>query len=105
MISLAGGVAEAIYRGERQDVLRFAKSHCNIDVDLENVKEVLGDLRRLTGIRYDARDFVGPTVKLLQTHWRAVEALAAALIEDHYVGGERVEKLVARISPISYGVK
>jgi hypothetical protein len=102
---VAGGVAEAIYRGERQDVLRFAKSHCNVDVDLENVKEVLGDLRRLTGIHYDARDFVGATVKLLQTHWRAVEALATELIEDHYVCGERVEKLVARVAPISYGVK
>ena len=85
-------------------MLAFAKSHCNIDVDLENVKEVLGDLRHLTCIHYDARDFVGATVKLLQTHWRAVEALAAALIEDHYVCGERIEKLVARVVPISYGV-
>jgi putative ABC transport system substrate-binding protein len=58
-------------------------------------------LRRLTGIHYDARDFVGATVKPLQTHWRAVEALAAELIEDR----ERVEKLVARIVPISYGMK
>ena len=59
VIELAGGVAEAIYRSERrkEEVLRFAIRHCCIGTDLKRARAVLGDLRRLTGVRFDAQPF------------------------------------------------
>ena len=63
VVELAGGVAEAVFRGERrrQEVLAFAESNCCIDADLERAAAVLSELRRLTGVRPDAQPFVGPS--------------------------------------------
>ena len=43
VIELAGGIAEAIYRGERRsrEVLRFAALHCSIDAGLKQTAAVL----------------------------------------------------------------
>jgi hypothetical protein len=49
VVHLAGGIAEAICRGERPG---FAKLNCNADADL--AAAVLADLRKLTGRRLRA---------------------------------------------------
>jgi hypothetical protein len=56
VVHLAGGIAEAISRGERRKhaVLRFAKLSCNADADLKLAAAVLADLRKLTGRRLRA---------------------------------------------------
>ena len=84
VIHLAGGISEAIYRGERcrGEVLRFAEANCCVEADMTKAAAVLGDLFRLTGYRFRAQDFAGRTMEMLTTNWRAVEALASALIEN-----------------------
>ena len=94
IIHLAGGISEAIHRGVRHEVLRFAEAYCEVDADMEQARAVLGDLRRLTGYRFEARDFAGRTLEMLEAHWPAVEALAAALIENRRIEGERVEQII-----------
>ena len=93
IVELAGGIAEAIHRGERrkQEVLAFATRQCSIDVDLQRAADVLGDLRRLTGYRLDAQHFADRTLTMLEAHWPAV---ATALIEDRRIEGERVERII-----------
>ena len=80
-IELAGGIAEAIYRGERRtrEVLAFARAYCNVDVDLERARAVLSDLLRLMTYDFVAQDFAERTLGLLLDNWPAVEALATAL--------------------------
>jgi len=39
---------------------------------------VLAELRRLTGYRFEAPDFVERTLALLLTHWPALDAVASA---------------------------
>jgi hypothetical protein len=96
VIHLAGGIAEAVACGERRagEVLRFARLHSAIDVDLERARAVLGDLFRLTGHRYDAEHFAGRTLDMLTTHWRAVEALAAALVVHRRIEGAQVKAII-----------
>jgi hypothetical protein len=53
---------------------------------------VLGDLFRLTGVRFDAKPFAERTLTMLLSHWSAVEALPSALIETRRIKGEDVEK-------------
>jgi hypothetical protein len=96
VIHLSGGIAEAIHRGERRksEVLAFALRHCCIDADLRLAADVLSELRRLTGYRFEARDFVGRTLTMLLEHRPAVEALAEALIEDGRIEGQDVERII-----------
>ena len=96
VIELAGGIAEACHRGERRRraILAFAESHCAIDADLERAAAVLGDLFRLTGVRYDAQPFAERALALLSANWCAVTALASALVEDRRIEGERVEAII-----------
>jgi hypothetical protein len=61
---------------------------------LEQARAVLGDLRRLTGYRYDEQRFAERALALLLTHWPAVEALASALVEDRRIEGDRVERII-----------
>ena len=56
---------------------------------------MLGDLRRLTGYRFEPQDFVEQTMTMLLANWRAVTALASALVEDRRIEGERVERIIA----------
>jgi hypothetical protein len=58
-IELAGGLAEAVYCGERRarEALAFAELHCSIDDDLTRAAPVLADLFRLTGCRFDMQEF------------------------------------------------
>jgi hypothetical protein len=97
-IHLAGGISEAIRRGERRPhgVLRFAESCCAIDEDLRRADDVLRELRRLTGYRFEARDFVEPTMTLGLQHWGSVTAPAEALVESGRIEGERVEEIIDR---------
>lgn len=96
VIELAGGIAEACHRGERRRraILAFAESHCAIDADLERAAAVLGDLFRLTGVRYDAQPFAERALALLSANWCAVTALASALVEDRRIEGDRVEAII-----------
>jgi hypothetical protein len=50
VVHLAGGISEAIFRGERcqGEVLRLAEGHCCVDDDLTKATDVLAELRRLT---------------------------------------------------------
>ena len=59
IIHLAGGIAEAIHRGVRHELLRFAEAYCEVDADMEQARAVLGDLFRVTAYRFEARDFDG----------------------------------------------
>ena len=95
-ISLSGGCAEAIARGERRksEVLRFATNHCSVDDDLTKARIVLADLFRLTGIHRHPEHFVERTMVLLEEHWPAVEALASALIEHRRIEGDRIERII-----------
>jgi hypothetical protein len=90
VIHLAGGVAEAISRGERRrhEVLTFA----------QRARAVLDDLRTLTGRRHDAQPFAMRAMGLLLAHWPAVAALAAALIDNHRIEGDHVERIMERIA-------
>ena len=74
----------------------FAKSYCSIDADLTRAAAVLGDLFRLTDVRYDAQRFAERALAVVLAHWPAVEALASALIEDRRIEGERVERIIDR---------
>ena len=62
--------------------------------DLTRSAAVLGDLFRLTGVRYDAQPFVERALRLMLTNWRAVEALATALIANGRVEGARIEAII-----------
>ena len=77
-LELAGGVAEAIYHGERRgrEALRFAEVHCGIDADLTKAADVLADLRRLSGYHLYPQHFADRTLALLLERWPAVTALA-----------------------------
>ena len=96
VIHLSGGVAEAIFRGERRarEALAFAVNHCSMDTDLERAAAVLGDLRRLTGYRLDAQHFAERTLALVLDNWCAVEALAAALFVSKRIEGDMVEQII-----------
>ena len=63
VVHLSGGITEAIYRGERRrsEVLAYAMRHCDMDGDLQRAADVLAELRRLTGYRFEPRDFVERT--------------------------------------------
>jgi hypothetical protein len=92
MIDLAGPISEAIHRGER-DVLRFAESHCEMAVDLDHANAVLKDIFIVVG-RNERQRLAERTLALLTTHWRAVEALADALIEHGRIEGSEVTRIV-----------
>jgi hypothetical protein len=87
VVELAGGIAEAIHRGERrkQAVLAFAESNCNTDVDLKRAAAVLADLRRLTGRRYDEQRFA-----------ERAPALAADALGGRRRTGVRADREAAR---------
>ena len=95
VIDMAGGVAEAIHRGERRqkEVFWFAMLNCGAGGDLEAAERTLEDLRALTG-RRDGRQYARRALRLLLARWDAVEAIAAALIRDGHIDGEDIEDLV-----------
>jgi hypothetical protein len=95
VIHLAGGIAEAISRGETRDPLSFAQAHCDMEDDLRRANKVLRDLYIVIG-RNDRQRCAERAQALLTTHWRAVEALASALVEDRRIEGERVARIIDR---------
>ena len=97
VIELAGGIAEAIFRGERRgrEVLAFAMRHCDMDGDLQRAADVLAELRRLTGYLFEPRDFVDRSLTMMLEHWLAVTALATELVDDRRIEGDRVEQIIA----------
>jgi hypothetical protein len=86
-IDLAGGIAEAIHRGEQRPrkVLRKAEGMAG---DIERITEVIAELRRLTGRRSKVQDFVEPTLTLLLAQWPNVTALAHALVQGDRIFNE-----------------
>jgi hypothetical protein len=96
VIELAGGIAEAIHRGERRrrEILAFAETDCIMEIDLQRAAAVLGDLFRLTGRHYDEQPFAERALAVLLTHWKAVEALALALVKDRRIESTRIEQIV-----------
>lgn len=95
-IHLAGGIADAIHRGERRGraVLSFATRHCNADADLRRARTVLADLYRLTGCHKGEQYLAERTLAMLLANWRSVAALAAALIKHRRIQGEDVEAII-----------
>jgi hypothetical protein len=103
VILLAGGVAQAIWSGERtaDDAFRGAISHGGMD---EKLKDTDGDLAlilnamdclsKVTGGHYEPKDVAEPTYDLLLKHWPAVEALAAALVKTNRIEGDAVEAII-----------
>jgi hypothetical protein len=97
-IELSGGVAEAIFHGVRgrHDVVDHMETNLSIDADLDRAAPVLRDLFRVTCYRFEPRDFVGPTLEMLEAHWPAVTALANALVDERRIEGRRVERIIDR---------
>jgi hypothetical protein len=98
VIDLAGGIAEAISRGERRkkEIFWFAAFNCACGDDLKSAAAVLADLRKLTGHRYGERRFAERARDLLLANWSAVDALASALVDVERIDGDQVEKIVGR---------
>ena len=65
-----------------------------IDTDLTKAAAVLDDLFHLTGHRTDAQPFAEMALEMLLEHWRAVEGVASALIDNGRVEGRWVEWLI-----------
>ena len=98
VIHLSGGICEAMSRGAPpSEILAFAETHCEMDADLEKAEPVLKDLWRITLYRFEARDSVGRTLEMLEANWRAVDALAEALIERGRVEGEDVVEIISTL--------
>jgi hypothetical protein len=97
VIDLAGGIAEAISRGERRkkEVFWFATFKCACRDDLKNAAAVVADLRKLTGRQYGERRFAHRARDLLLANWQAVEVLADALVDTNRIEGDQVERIVA----------
>ena len=95
IVHLAGGISEAIYRGERRgrEALRFAES--SMGVDLTKAEEVCRDIFRLTGYRVGPQHYADRTLRMLLEHWPAVTALATELVDDRRIEGERVQQIIA----------
>ena len=96
VINFAGGIAEAIHRGEKRkrDLLWFVAFNCGTDGDLKHADEVLADLRKLTGRRYGEQRFAERTLDLLMANWAAVAAVAAALADKHWIDGDELEEIL-----------
>jgi hypothetical protein len=103
VILLAGGIAQAIWSGERtaDDAFRVALSHGGMDEefedtdgDLERILNAMDDLSKVTGGYYEPKDVAEPTYSLLLKHWPAVEALAAALVKTNRIDGGAVEAII-----------
>ena len=96
VISMSGGIAEAIHRGERRRrvVFQFARLNCGAHHDLADAEKVLADLRALPGRRYGQERYTQRALKLMLAHWPAVEAIAAVLIRDLRIEGSTIEELV-----------
>lgn len=93
---LAGGIAEAIHRGEREknEVLAFAQDHCGVNTDLQRAGVVLDQLCALTGRRHDPDPYAKRAMGLLSANWKAVELVAWALAESGRVEGRWVTRLI-----------
>jgi hypothetical protein len=105
LIMQAGGIAEAIYRGERRkrDVLYFAILNCGCRSDHEQVTKTLADLRALTRRPQSEQRFAERTRALLLRNWSAVRALAEALTEAKRLEGEQVEAIIAPyLAPLTH---
>jgi hypothetical protein len=96
MIDLAGGIAEAISRGERRKkkVFWFAVFNCGCRDDLKTAAAVVADLRKLTGRQHGERRFGERVFALLLAYWAAVDALASALVDAERIEGDQIEKIV-----------
>jgi hypothetical protein len=88
VIHVAGGVGEAIARGDG------LFDHDNCDHDLDAVAAMLREFFRATGVHYDPQCFSDRAHALLTTHWRAVEAVASALVEHGRIEGAEVEAII-----------
>lgn len=95
IIYMAGGVAEAIHRGEwlQQYIFWFAMQ-CGAGGDREAAEAIIADLRKLTGRRHGLERFAIRARKLLLANWPAVEAIAAVLIRDRRIDGAEIEALL-----------
>ncbi|MBR1155650.1 hypothetical protein [Bradyrhizobium sp. JYMT SZCCT0428] len=103
VIILAGGVAQAIWSGERtaDDAFRVAINHGGMDEKLEDtdgdlalILKAIDDLSKVAGFKNDPKDYAEPTYDLLLKHWPAVEALAAALVKNNRIDGGAVEAII-----------
>jgi hypothetical protein len=94
--NLAGGIAEAIHRGEHRprNVFRFAMANCGAEDDFIDAEKVLVDLSKLSGRRCGLQRYTRRTLKLMLAHWPAVAAIAAVLIRDMRIEGAAIEELV-----------
>ena len=106
VVNFAGGLAEAIHRGERnrRSALRIALAKCGMGIDLEAIKRRIAALRILTDFPDDDDDrdahrrFAWQALALLKANWVAVEAIAAALIERRKLDGAEVEAIINEVA-------
>jgi hypothetical protein len=98
VVHLAGGVGEAIARGEtrKSHVLRFAKVNCAMDGDLQREQALLFDLRQVTGCDFTEQGLAERTLEMLEAHWGCVTALAEALVEERRIEDPRIQRIIDR---------
>jgi hypothetical protein len=110
-IDMAGGIAEAIHRGERnrRNMMWFALFNCGTEGDFVNAEAILAELCRLPPYRrHGLRRYAERACDLLRANWGAVETIAAALIEHDRIEGDRVSAMehrsfARRVLPACYG--
>jgi hypothetical protein len=78
-----------------REALRFAES--SMGADLAKAEEVLRDIFRLTGYRVGPQHYADRTLTMLLQRWPAVEALAAALVEERHIDGDQVKRIIDRV--------
>lgn len=91
-VRLSGVAAEYIFRGEPKTMKHGGGA------DLEEVKNLFGDLSINLGMRFDVEEWMRAVfhdmVKLLKSKWTVVEALADILTQKGTITGEEAMEII-----------
>jgi len=88
--SLAGGIAEAILRGEPDEWKKFASSG-----DMGNARR---NRKKLGTNAKSWEQYTDETCALVREHWAMIEAVAKALKEKGYLHAQQVESICNRLA-------
>ena len=88
--SLAGGIAEAILRGEPDEWKKFASSG-----DMENARY---NRKKLGTNAKSWEQYTDETCALIRKHWAMIEAVAKALKEKGHLHAQQVENICNRLA-------
>ena len=90
-ISLGGLVAEHIYDGEPKRLNKYGGS----GRDLKEAQKVVFDVIKIQWSQQEIIDAIfHKAYKILKSKWRAVEALATALVQERIINGEEAVEII-----------